>query len=239
PAIPPTQGHGIRVRDARIGGLEPDRPLVVPLRIVVLAELVVGERERAVRIGEARVEPHGPLEVLDRQIRPALAQIGGPEIQIRLRGGRVRRAPARPGAPGEERTEHGEHEHRARGAPEGHRLHCSANQLSLSPSRTRRRSWTRPASWPQAAAMSSPRGRRIVATIPAERRVCQKRSIASGVEHSNPESRNGLNGIRLTFAGRFRSSRTSCRASAGPSFTRSSITYSNVICRLARRSAYR
>src|SRR5205085_7764389 len=51
---------------------------------------------------------------------------------------------------------------------------------------------TWPASWPQAASMSSPRVLRIVATNPASSRICWKRLMRAGSERSKPESSNGL-----------------------------------------------
>src|SRR6185369_8530201 len=69
----------------------------------------------------------------------------------------------------------------ARAAPEGKEtephdrrctLHgCTATEMSFEPRRTVVRSLTRPTSWPQAASMSSPRVRRVVAITPLVLRI--------------------------------------------------------------------
>src|SRR6185312_6480465 len=56
---------------------------------------------------------------------------------------------------------------------------------------------TFPASWPQAAAISSPRVLRTVVTSPASINTSRKRDTAFAEERLKPESGKGLNGIRL------------------------------------------
>src|SRR5258705_10895296 len=56
-------------------------------------------------------------------------------------------------------------------------------------------------SWPHAASMSRPRGVRTGAEIPASNTILLNDLIRSGVEHSYGAPGQGLNGIRLTFAG--------------------------------------
>ena len=77
-----------------------------------------------------------------------------------------------------------DHEHAER---DGDRqaLHARATETGMRlrwPSLTVVRSFTRPTSWPQAASMSSPRVRRIVAITPPLISRSRKRSIASSVE---------------------------------------------------------
>ncbi len=59
---------------------------------------------------------------------------------------------------------------------------CTARPNTRLPSRTVVRSITRPASWPQAASMSSPRVRRTVASTPRRISSSRKRCTASGAE---------------------------------------------------------
>src|SRR6185295_1684752 len=100
---------------------------------------------------------------------------------------------------------------------------------SLSATVRRVRSATSPASWPQAAAMSSPRVLRVVAVSPARARMSAKRRMRSGGERLNSERGNGLNGIRLNLLFTLPASATSSRACSSLSFTPSSITYSKVM----------
>src|SRR3954468_2821026 len=88
-------------------------------------------------------------------------------------------------------------------------------------------------SWPHAASMSRPRGVRTGADMPASNTILLKERMRSAVEHSYAAPGHGLNGIRLTFAGKryLRISRTSSRACSSLSFLSLSITYSNVIRR--------
>ncbi len=61
------------------------------------------------------------------------------------------------------------------------------------------RSCTSPASWPQAAAMSSPRVRRTVVTMPPSWSTAAKAATRAAGERDRPDPGNGLNGIRLTL----------------------------------------
>src|SRR5439155_1382528 len=89
-------------------------------------------------------------------------------------------------------------------------------------------SCTCPASWPQAASMSSPRVLRTVATKPASCNTFWKARIRTRGLVENSVWGNGLNGIRLNLHGTSRTSAASCRACFGASLTPSSITYSKV-----------
>ena len=66
-------------------------------------------------------------------------------------------------------------------------------------SATRVRSCTSPASWPQAASMSSPRVLRTVVTMPASISTWAKALMRGFFERNRPDSGNGLNGIRLNL----------------------------------------
>jgi hypothetical protein len=74
---------------------------------------------------------------------------------------------------------------------------------------------TLPASWPQAASMSSPRVLRVVVTMSFARRMSENARMRSAGERLYCVCGNGLNGIRLTLAGRFASSFASWRACSG------------------------
>src|SRR5438105_3258648 len=76
-------------------------------------------------------------------------------------------------------------------------------------------SCTFPASWPQAASMSSPRVLRTVATKPASCNTCWKATIRARGLVENSVCGNGLNGIRLNLHGTSRTSAASCRACLG------------------------
>src|SRR5690606_25068395 len=91
--------------------------------------------------------------------------------------------------------------------------------MRLPPRREVVRSTTRPASWPQAASISSPRVFLIVAMTPPFNTWSRKVLMTSGRERRYSVPGNGLNGIRLTLAGCPRKSRASARACAGESFT--------------------
>src|SRR5688572_27346754 len=91
------------------------------------------------------------------------------------------------------------------------------------------RSATSPASWPQAAAMSSPRVLRVVTVSPARCSTSAKRLMRSGGERLKSDRGNGLNGMRLNLLRTLPASDTSSRAWLSASFTPSSITYSKVM----------
>ena len=103
-------------------------------------------------------------------------------------------------------------------------------------SATRVRSCTSPASWPQAAAMSSPRVLRTVVTIPPCCSTAAKAATRSGADRCRPEAGNGLKGIRLILQASPeaalpspRTSASSARACSGESLTPSSMQYSRVM----------
>src|SRR5688500_10442524 len=106
---------------------------------------------------------------------------------------------------------------------------CPHARTSFRVIRRRVRSATSPASWPQAAAMSSPRVLRVVAVRPARCSTWAKRWMRSGEERLKPEFGNGLNGMRLNLLRTFPARATSSRAWSSLSFTSSSITYSKVM----------
>ena len=74
------------------------------------------------------------------------------------------------------------------------------------------RSCTWPASWPQAASMSSPRVLRMVATMPASCSASGSATMRARGLVRNSLPGNGLNGIRLSLHGTSRTSATSSRA---------------------------
>ena len=87
--------------------------------------------------------------------------------------------------------------------------------------------------------MSSPLGRLVMATIPAALSRSRNPSTTVSGERRKGASGKGLKGMRLTFAGTWRSSATRACACAGESFTPSSITYSKVIFCFGFACAYR
>ena len=72
PSVAPTQEHGVAVRDRRIGRLEIERPAVMPLGVVDVAELIMRERERVMRRRHPLIERQRALQVVDREVRPPL-----------------------------------------------------------------------------------------------------------------------------------------------------------------------
>ena len=51
--------------------------------LICLAELVIDQRDRAVRVGEARILLQCPVKSLQRKLQPALAKISDTETEIR------------------------------------------------------------------------------------------------------------------------------------------------------------
>ena len=96
-------------------------------------------------------------------------------------------------------------------------------------SRSRVRSTTSPASWPQAASISSPRVRRTVVTMPARSSTSENCRMVRSDERFSPELGNGLNGIRLNLQGTSATSDTSSCACFTVSLMPLSITYSKVM----------
>src|SRR5690606_25706158 len=72
PAISPAEENRVSVRNRRVIGLESQCALVVLLGLVGVAELIVSERERAMRRRKARVDAQRPLQVVDGEVRPSL-----------------------------------------------------------------------------------------------------------------------------------------------------------------------
>ena len=148
------------------------------LRFFHVAKLIVGDGDRAVRIGEIWIEAQSTFEYVDRELGAALPQVPDAEIEIRDRNFLVALRRYRRGRRG-----HAALADQAIQRKCSEFLHSRTGLNVFSPSRTRVRSLTWPASCPQAAAMSSPRVRRIVATIPADLSLAQKRSTAPALEH--------------------------------------------------------
>src|SRR5688572_16178496 len=222
------QEPAVIVVDLRLVGRQAQRALEVLLGERVLLQLHVDQPVEAVGGGIARVGRDRDAQLLERDVHVAAVVVQPGELGVQL--GAVARvahlADDRPalghlglaGAGGEQR-EDGE----ARQAAHA-RTSFSAMRRAL----RRVRSATSPASWPQAAAMSSPRVLRVVTVTPARLRISAKRLMRSGSERRNSESGNGLNGIRLYLQRTRRAMAASSRACSGASFTPSSMTYSKV-----------
>src|SRR5262245_6781760 len=200
--------HVVRRRIARIGG---DSDAYLLERDPHVAELEIRRGEIGVRL---RARPR----VLDVAKNRPIAYVGRLNV-FDPRG--LRRA-----ARHQTRGDRGEQ-------PTSGKAHETA-LAARSPLRVR--SCTRPASWPHAASMSSPRVRRVVQTMPTASNRSAKRRITSGGERRKPDSAKALKGIRLNLQGISATSSTRSRAWASLSLMLSSITYSNVMKSRGERS---
>src|SRR5690606_4917239 len=243
------QEGGVAVDDLELVGRQRHGGAVGALGVTRLLQAVVQLAQREVRIGALRILLHGALEALLGQGELALVHVGHAELRVGLRGGDRIDGPAagagadaagqgqrRQPCAGDPRRPHG----RTSGAVPAAGCCCTTTGTAPRrlPSRVRVRSVTRPASWPQAASMSSPRVLLIVAMTPPFNTWSRKALMVSGLERRYAVPGNGLKGMRLTLAGWPRSSFASARACAGVSFTPSSMTYSKVTLRPLASSTY-
>src|SRR5438270_2136435 len=224
------QEHAVVVIDVGVVRRQAQRALEATLGELVLAQLHVHQAEHALRRRIARVGGGGDVQLLERNAHVAAVVIIGRELGMDLGavarvadladdGAGVDARLARlAGAAGESQ------EHKVK-QPFHARSSFSAMRRAL----RRVRSDTSPASWPQAAAMPSPRVLRVVTVRPARCRISAKRRIRSGLERRKPECGSGLNGIRLNLQRTWRATPVSSRACASASFTPSSMTYSRVM----------
>src|SRR6185503_830024 len=203
------------------------RALEARLGAVVLLELHVNQAEHAVRRRVARIDRRGGAQLFQRHAHVAGAVVERGELGVELgavprvadladdRAGVVRRLRVR----------------RRRRAPrqQQQERNSSHARTSFRAKLRRVRSATSPASWPQAAAISSPRVLRVVTVRPARCSTSAKRRMRSGEERLKPDWGNGLNGMRLNLLRTFPARETSSRAWVSLSFTSSSITYSKVM----------
>src|SRR5687767_13345301 len=206
------------------------RALEARLGALVFLELHIDQAEHAVRRRVARVGRRGGAQLFQRHAHVARAVIERGELRVQFgavprvsdladdRAGIVRRIGVRRGCAACEQQEQSDAQ---KGKPHA--------RTSFSAKRRRVRSATSPASWPQAAAMSSPRVLRVVTVRPARCSTWAKRWMRSGGERLKPEFGNGLNGMRLNLLRTFPARATSSRAWSSLSFTSSSITYSKVM----------
>src|SRR5205085_428334 len=143
------------------------------------------------------------LVIIDRQLHADLgALLGGRLVRCRLQ--LARGVPARAGAGGQQaKRERAGQDRLQLGIstilPKFGPNFCWYSAILLIRSLTRVRSLTSPASWPQAASMSSPRVLRMVVTMPPSIRTWAKALMRGFLERSRPDSGNGLNGIRLNL----------------------------------------
>src|SRR5262249_38317641 len=150
----------------------------VLVRLGELAQPFIEQRQRAMHIGAARILLFRALELFLGHFEIALPQVSDAELHIKRRGTVaarglwIDRSSAAGSKPGERS---GENKQRSSHA-------CTATPMRLSPRRTVVRSTTRPASWPQAASMSSPRVRRVVAITPLRINSSRNRWITSAGE---------------------------------------------------------
>src|SRR5688572_27943413 len=215
------------VIDVGVVRRQAQRALEALLGASLFLHLHVDQAVHAVRRRVVLVGGGGGTQLLQRHPQVAVAVVQGSELGMELGAvaGVADLADDRPGVvvrlAGLSRAggEHDEHQ------PE----QWPHARTSLRVMRRRVRSATSPASWPQAAAMSSPRVLRVVAVRPARARISAKLRMRSGEERLNSDFGNGLNGMRLNLLRTFAASATSSRACASLSFTPSSITYSKVM----------
>src|SRR3989441_4719423 len=224
------QEHAVVVVDVRVVRRQAQRALEARLGELVLAQVHVHQAEHALRRRIARVGGGGDAQLLERDAHVAAAVILGRELGVDLGavarladladdGAGVDARLARlAGAAGERQ------EHKVKQP-----FHARTSFRGMRRALRRVRSATSPASWPQVAAMPSPRVLRVVTVRPARCRISAKRRIRSGLERRNPECRKGLNRIRLNLQRTWRATPASSRACASASFTPSSMTYSRVM----------
>src|SRR5688572_253733 len=210
---------------------EAQRALEALFGAACFLELHVDQAEHAVDRRVARIRGRSGAQLLERDAEVAGAVVKRSELGMQPRAvarlahladdaAAFRRGFRRRRAAGDQREEQPA-------------LHARTSRSAIE---RRVRSATSPASWPQAAAISSPRVLRVVTVRPARCRISAKRAIRSGEERLNSERGNGLNGIRLNLLLTFAATSTSSRACAGLSFTSSSITYSKVMKSRGARS---
>src|SRR6266513_1892882 len=228
-ALPVADLAEVQQRD-RLVGLQAQRALEVLLGELVLAQVHVHQAEHALRRRVARVGSGGGAQLLERNAHVAAVVITGRELGMDL--GAVARVAdlTDDGAGVDARLARLAG---AAGARQEHNVkqpfHARTSFSGMRRALRRVRSDTSPASWPQAAAMPSPRVLRVVTVRPARCRISAKRRIRSGLERRKPECGNGLNGIRLNLQRTWRATPASSRACASASFTPSSMTYSRVM----------
>src|SRR5687768_881976 len=216
------------VIDVGIGRRQAQRALEAFLGAALILHLHVDQAVHAVRRRVVLVGGGGGPQLLQRHAEIAVAVVQGSKLRMELGAvagvgdladdgpGVVDRLAGLSRAGGEQQDQH-----QAR--------QCLHARTSFRIRLRRVRSATSPASWPQAAAMSSPRVLRVVAVRPARARISAKLRMRSGEERLNSELGNGLNGMRLNLLRTLPARATSWRACASLSFTPSSITYSKVM----------
>src|SRR5581483_11193801 len=236
-AAGPAQEPAVVVVGVGVVRIDAQRALERALGVGVLAQIHLHQAEDVVRRRVTRVGAQRAARFLERHAEVAALEIGGGELGVCARAfARCRDvaddgtgvvAPAGARAAGELARD----EQRERERPR------NAHEASLARRTVLRvRSRICPASWPQAASISSPRVLRVVVTTPAAFSVSWKRRIVSRGERSKPESGNGLNGIRLILQGTRCAIPISSRAWSSPSFTPRSMTYSKVMKSRGARS---
>src|ERR1700694_90138 len=224
------QEHAVVVIDVGVVRRQAQRALEARLGELVLAQVHVDQAEHALRGRIARIGGGGDAQLLEGNAHVAAVVIMGRELGMDL--GAVARVAdlADDGAGVDARlgglaSAAGERRERKIEQPFHARTSFNGRRRAL----RRVRAATSPASWPQAAAMSSPRVLRVVTVKPARCRISAKRRMRSGLERRNSVCGNALNGIRLNLQRTRPAMPTSSRACASPSFTPSSMTYSKVM----------
>src|SRR5688572_556510 len=218
------QEPAVVVVDVAVVRRQPQRALEARLGALVVLHLHVDQPVHAVRRRIVGIRRDRGAQLLESDAEVAVAEIQRGQLGAQLRAvpriadladdgpgvvlGRLRRASSQQREE-QERSFHARTSFRAR--------------------LRRVRSFTSPASWPHAAAMSSPRVLRVVTVSPARCITSAKPRIRSGCERLKPEFGNGLNGIRLNLLRTLAARSTSSRAWLSLSFTPSSITYSKVM----------
>src|SRR3954468_6934886 len=178
------QEEAIVVIDIAVTRRETEGALEALLRESVLAEIHVDQPEEAVRRRVARIGGGRDAQLLQRHPHAAALVVRGREVGV------VARAVPRVADLADDRAAVGGVRALRLGAcagrsedEEARDEECPHARASLIRTRWRRvRSATAAASWPQAAAMSSPRVLRVVTVRPAPCRISAKRRIRSGLE---------------------------------------------------------
>src|SRR5450830_667839 len=255
------QKAAVVIREFRIVGRQAQGALEALVSQADFTHLRIDQAAYPVSIGKVRIDGDGlldfiqrnfqlvVLEVADRQLqadRGALFHIGlvGRRLDVAAGAAAVAGAVAatRAGAGAQQQCQRS---HKARAQPARVQEAISTMRPKLAPylflyssifsmrSCTRVRSCTSPASWPQAASMSSPRVLRIVVTRPPSSSTWAKALMRGFFERSKPDSGKGLKGIRLNLqdtptTGSLTSA-SSSRACSSLSLTPSSMQYSKVM----------
>src|SRR5690606_39647415 len=209
--------------DDHVARREPCGTAVVIIGVAVFLGARQDHALDDVRLGVVPVLLQRPVHLFHGEIHVAAAQVASGKLGVDARClGRLRAGAARGDTTGQQRGSKRQCNDQALV------VHLVGTFVMWAAMRAARLllSSTCPASWPQAASMSSPRVRRVTVTSPLRTRMSRKALMRSSGERLYGVPGNGLNGIRFTLHGRPPSSFASWRACSSLSLTPSSMTYS-------------